>query len=57
MSEKIYMVRRADNDNEFEDLFLTFEEAESFAKRCVLIFNEPQIIEEYSLANRMKIEL
>lgn len=57
MNEKIYMVRMADNDNEFEDLFLTFEEAESFAKRCVLIFNEPQIIEEYSLANRMKIEL
>ena len=57
MSEKIYMVRRADNDNEFEDLFLTFEEAVSFAKRCVQTHNEPQIIEEYSLANRMKIEL
>lgn len=54
MSEKIYIVRTTAGD---ERLFHTFEEAESFAKRCVLIFNEPQIIEEYSLANRMKIEL
>lgn len=57
MSEKIYMVRMTDNDDEFEALFHTLEEAESFAKRCVQTHNEPQIIEEYCLANRMKIEL
>lgn len=57
MNEKIYIVRMAGNDEEFEALFHTWEEAESFAKRCVQTHNEPQIIEEYSLANRMKIEL
>ena len=57
MNEKIYMVRMADNDEEFEALFHTLEEAESFAKSCVQALKEPQIIEEYRIVNRMKIEL
>lgn len=54
MSEKIYIVRTTAGEEAF---FHTWEEAEGFAKSCVQTHNEPQIIEEYSLANRMKIEL
>lgn len=54
MSEKIYIVRTTAGE---ESIFHELEEAETYAKRCVMTQEEPQIIEEYSLANRMKIEL
>lgn len=56
MSDKIYMVRMADNDEEFEALFHTLEEAESFAKRCVQTHNESAIIHEFKLINTITLE-
>lgn len=54
MSEKIYIVRTTAGDEAF---FHKLEEAETYAKRCVMTQEEPQIIEEYRLVNRMTIEL